>query len=128
MLREETDGPGEAAGGGVAAGEQDIDELVADGDGIAHLGHERVDEHVAFFAFFFAGFGGGGCLFESQGIGDDVVDEVVDEFAGFAEAEAVDEPVEVAEAATHSEVMLPFVKGVGESHADLAALVLEAVG
>ena len=77
---------GEETGGGVAAGEEDVEKFAADDVGVLGLFEELVEEDVAVWG---GGFGGcffdvGGCVVEpGDGVANDVVGELVDCLDGF---------------------------------------------
>lgn len=83
--------PGEHGGGGVAAGEEDADDLVADDGAVAREACEGVQEGVAGggFGFLFK-FGGR----EAQRVLDVGVNEGVEDFDAGEEGPPRDEPVE----------------------------------
>ncbi len=119
---EQVEGPAEQGGGGVAAGEEDVEDLRAEFDGIARLRRQRFEEDVflppALFLVFVL-------QVRVQGQAHEVVGELVRLLAGEAKSGRVIEPVLVEQAAAAGEVPLRDVEGVGEgflvlSHFDAA--------
>nr|POE98310.1 hypothetical protein CFP56_64903 [Quercus suber] len=106
---EQVEEPGEQAGGGVSAGEEDVEELGAQLDRVARLLSQCLEENVA---FFFTGFAlllllGGAFLQRQIYI---VRDELVDHSVVLAEFKAGDQPVEVAHAEALREPFLRRIK------------------
>lgn len=83
--------PRQGRGRGVAAGEQDGDELVAQHLSVAREAREGVQERVAFFGLGLGGefFGG-----ETERVVDEWVDEFVEDFEFFVEGCSGEELVE----------------------------------
>jgi hypothetical protein len=106
-------------GRGVAPGEQDVEQLGAQLDGVSSLSHQSVKEDVLLSV-----------LLPVLGLGqsepDKVVDKVVDNLARVTELLGVVKPVEVREADAVGEASLGSIKGrrqPGVHAAHLAALV-----
>lgn len=111
---EVVDGPGESAGGGVAACEEDRDELVAEHLAVACVACDGVEEGVARVVGVFLGEFLGG---EGKGAVDVVVDEFVNGFDARVESHAVarNGPVQWANARDDGLHALRVVEGVGEA-------------
>lgn len=94
---------GEGAGGGVAAGEEDGDDLVADDFAVASGVGEGVKEGLVLRVFETR-------WVEGEALRDDWLDEVVHYFEAFPEGFAVEEAVEGADA---GDLVLGRMQSVG---------------
>lgn len=111
MPAELVDGPREDRGGGVAAGEQDGDDLVTQDFWVAREAGELVQEGVVL-----VGFGVGGELLgtHAQGALDEVVDEVVHDFEAVVVGFLGDQGPEAEGAGEDVLHALDFVEGFGK--------------
>lgn len=111
MPAELVDGPREGRGGGVAAGEQDGDDLVAQDFGVAGEAGELVQKGVVLVGF---GVGGEFLGAHAQGALDEVVDKAVHDFEAVVVGLFGDEGLELVGAGEDVLDALDFVEGFGE--------------
>lgn len=113
VTQELVEEPGEQRGGGVAAGEEDVEELGAEFDGVAGARGELFEEDVALLvvAFFGELLATGGF---AQGQVYVVVNEALDVLVVVFELARVVQPVEISQAETLGKVGLSTVEVAGE--------------
>ena len=109
VARHEEEGRAEQAGGGVAAGQEDVEHVIAQHLGVIVVGGQRFGEDVP------AGLSLFGVVFGVDGQAHVVIDDLVDAPVGLPEFLGVDHPVEIDGPGPRRQPFLRRVERLGEA-------------